>query len=76
MMREIGVVMRKELKEMGVEGGGGRRGRLTPIVGVVVAGIVLPLNFGVKYVLPETMMAMGMIQISRKKVVSLSSFCG
>lgn len=60
MMREIGVVMRKELKEMGVEGGG-RRGRLTPIVGVIVAGVVLPLNFGVKYVLPGTMMAMGVI---------------
>jgi ABC-2 type transport system permease protein len=60
MMREIGVVMRKELKEMGVEGGG-RRGRLTPIIGVVVAGIVLPLNFGVRYALPETMMAMGVI---------------
>ncbi len=60
MMREIGVVMRKELKEMGVEGGG-RRGRLTPIIGVIVAGVVLPLNFGVKYVLPGTMMAMGFI---------------
>jgi ABC-2 type transport system permease protein len=60
MMREIGVVMRKELREMGVEGGG-RRGRLTPLVGLAVAGVLLPFNFGVRYVLPETMMVMGLI---------------
>ena len=60
MMREIGVVMRKELKEMGVEGGG-RRGRLTPLVGLAVAGILFPFNFGVRYVLAETMMVMGLL---------------
>lgn len=60
MMRETGVVMRKELKEMGVEGGG-RRGRLTPLIGLLVAGVFFPLNFGARYVLPETMMVMGML---------------
>ena len=61
MMREIGVVMRKELKEMGVVGGGGRRGRLTPLVGLLVAGVLLPFNFGVRYASPETMLVMGLI---------------
>jgi ABC-2 type transport system permease protein len=60
MMREIGVVMRKELKEMGVEGGG-RRARLTPLVGLLVAGGLFPFNFGVRYVLPDTMLLMGML---------------
>jgi len=60
MIREIGVVMRKELKEMGVEGGG-RRARLTPLVGLLVAGGLFPFNFGVRYVLPETMLLMGML---------------
>ena len=60
MTREIGVVMRKELKEMGVEGGG-RRGRLTPLIGLAVAGVLFPFNFGVRYVQPETMMLMGML---------------
>lgn len=60
MMREIGVVMRKELKEMGIEGGG-RRGRLTPLVGLAVAGMLIPFNLGVRYVLPETMMVMGLV---------------
>lgn len=60
MMREIGVVMRKELKEMGVEGGG-RRARLTPLVGLLVAGGLFPFNLGVRYVLPDTMLLMGML---------------
>lgn len=59
MMREIRVVMRKELKEIGVEGGGGRRGRLTPLIGLAVAGVFFPLNFGVRYVQPDAMMLMG-----------------
>lgn len=58
MTREIGVVMRKELKEMAAEGGG-RRGRLTPLIGLAVAGVFFPLNFGVRYVQPESMMVMG-----------------
>jgi len=62
MMREIGVVMRKELREVGLEGGGtGRFGRVTPFIGVIVAGIVLPLNLGVRFVTPGVMMALGMI---------------
>jgi ABC-2 type transport system permease protein len=62
MMREIGVVMRKELKEVGIEGGGsGRFGRVTPFIGVIVAGIVLPLNFGVRFVTPGIMMVLGLI---------------
>jgi ABC-2 type transport system permease protein len=60
MIREIGVVMRKELKEVGVEGGG-RRGRLTPLVGLLVAGVLVPFNLGVRYVRPETMLVIGMI---------------
>ena len=61
MMREIAVVTQKELKEMGAEGGGGRRGRFTPLVGLLVAGVLLPFNFGPRYVLPATMMVMGML---------------
>jgi ABC-2 type transport system permease protein len=62
MTREIGVVMRKELREVGLEGGGtGRFGRVTPFIGVIVAGIVLPLNLGVRFVTPGVMMALGMI---------------
>jgi ABC-2 type transport system permease protein len=60
MMREIRVVMRKELKEIGVEGGR-RRGRLTPLVGLAVTGVFFPLNFGVQFVGPEAMMAMGLL---------------
>jgi ABC-2 type transport system permease protein len=62
MTREIGVVMRKELREVGLEGGGtGRFGRLTPFIGVIVAGIVLPLNLGVRFVTPAIMMGLGVI---------------
>lgn len=61
MTREIAVVMRKELKEIGSEGSGGRRGRLTPLIGVAVAGILFPLNFGVRYVRPEVMMVLGLM---------------
>jgi len=62
MTREIGVVMRKELREVGLEGGGtGRFGRITPFIGVMVAGIVLPLNLGVRFVTPGVMMVVGMI---------------
>ena len=61
MIREIRVVMRKELKEMGTEGGGGRRGRLTPLIGVAVAGVLIPVNLGVRYVQPDTMLVMGMV---------------
>ena len=61
MTREIAVVMRKELKEVGSEGSGGRRGRLTPFIGVAVAGIFFPLNFGVRYVRPDVMLVMGLI---------------
>lgn len=60
MMREIGVVMRKELREIGVEGGG-RRGRLTPVVGLAVTGIFFPLNFGVSFVETPAMMVMGLL---------------
>ena len=60
MMRETGVVMRKELKEIGFEGGG-RRGRLTPFVGLLVAGGLIPFNLGTRYVLPDTMLVMGML---------------
>lgn len=61
MTREIAVVMRKELKEIGSEGSGGRRGRLTPLVGIAVAGVLFPLNFGVRYVQPEVMIIMGLM---------------
>ena len=61
MIREIRVVMRKELKEMGTEGGGGRRGRLKPLIGVAVAGVLIPVNLGVRYVQPDTMLVMGMV---------------
>ena len=61
MTREIGVVMRKELKEIGSEGSGGRRGRLTPLVGVAVAGILFPLNFGTRYVQTDVMLVMGLM---------------
>ena len=61
MTREIMVVMRKELKEIGSEGSGGRRGRLTPLVGVAVAGILFPLNFGTRYVQTDVMIIMGLM---------------
>ena len=61
MTREIVVVMRKELKEVGSEGSGGRRGRFTPLVGVAVAGILFPLNFGVRYVHAEVQIIMGLM---------------
>jgi ABC-2 type transport system permease protein len=61
MTREIMVVIHKELKEIGTEGGGGRRGRLTSLIGLLVAGVLLPLNFGVRYVRPDVMPIMGMI---------------
>ena len=61
MTREIMVVVRKELKEIGTEGGGGRRGRLTSVVGLVVAGVLLPINFGVRYVRPDGMAIMGVV---------------
>lgn len=61
MTREIAVVMRKELKEVGSEGGGWRRGRFTPLVGLTVAGVFFPLNFGVRYVRPDVMMVMGVV---------------
>ena len=61
MTREIMVVIRKELKEIGTEGGGGRRGRLTSVIGLLVAGVLLPLNFGVRYVRPDAMAVMGLI---------------
>jgi ABC-2 type transport system permease protein len=61
MTRGIMVVMRKELKEIGSEGSGGRRGRLTPLVGVAVAGILFPLNFGTRYVHTEVMIVMGLM---------------
>lgn len=61
MTREIAVVMRKELKEVGSEGGGGRRARLTPLIGVAVAGVFFPLNFGVGYVRPDVLIVMGVI---------------
>ena len=59
MTREIAVVMRKELKEIGIEGGG-RRGRLTPLIALVVSGVFFPLNFGMRYVEPRVLMIMGM----------------
>jgi ABC-2 type transport system permease protein len=62
MTREIGVVMRKELREIGLEGGGsGRFGRITPFIGVIVAGVILPINLGVRFVTPAIMMALGVI---------------
>jgi ABC-2 type transport system permease protein len=59
MTREIAVVMRKELKEIGIEGGG-RRGRLTPLIALAVTGVFFPLNFGMRYVQPDVLMIMGM----------------
>jgi ABC-2 type transport system permease protein len=61
MTREIMVVIRKELKEIGTEGGGGRRGRLTSLIGLLVAGVMLPLNFGVRFVRPDAMAVMGVV---------------
>ena len=61
MTREIMVVIRKELKEIGTEGGGGRRGRLTSVIGLLVAGVLLPVNFGVRYVRPDGMAIMGLV---------------
>lgn len=61
MTREIMVVIRKELKEIGTEGGGGRRGRLTSLIGLFVAGVLLPLNFGARYVRPDAMAIMGLV---------------
>ena len=61
MTREIAVVMRKELKEVGIEGGGSRLARLSPLAGVAVAGILLPMNFGVQYVRPGVLIVMGLI---------------
>ena len=61
MTREIVVVARKELKEIGTEGGGSRRGRLTPLIGLAVAGVFFPLNAGVRYVTPAILVAMGLI---------------
>jgi ABC-2 type transport system permease protein len=61
MTREIMVVIRKELKEIGTEAGGGRRGRLTSLVGLAVAGVMLPLNFGVRYGQPQAMAVMGVV---------------
>ena len=53
MTREIGVVMRKEFRELAVEGrGSGRLGRLTPFARVLVPGIALPLNFATPFLSP------------------------
>lgn len=60
MTREIMVVIRKELKEIGIEGGG-RRGRLTSVIGLFVAGVLLPVNLGVRYVRPDGMAIMGVV---------------
>lgn len=58
MIREIRVVMRKELKEILAEGGG-RRARLTPLIGLAATGVFFPLNFGLRYLQPEVMLVMG-----------------
>lgn len=60
MTREIMVVIRKELKEIGIEGGG-RRGRLTSVIGLFVAGVLLPVNLGVRYVRPDGMAIIGVV---------------